>query len=215
MQGKSGGSSRQRGKVAELALGYGGSVGALVAMGATAMGIPEDELRPLVDAWREANPKIVEYWWAIDRAAKTAIRLRIPQHVGNVHFEMRSGALFVSLPSGRQLVYVKPRVEENQFGGESITYYGSDSQKHWCRVESYGPKIVENVTQAVCRDLLAFAMQNLREYPIVAHIHDEVVLEMPMDASLNTVCEIMGQSPPWMPGIELRADGFEAQFYQK
>ena len=206
---------RQRGKVAELALGYGGSTGALVAMGATAMGIPENELKPLVDAWRDANPKIVEYWWDIDRAAKTAIRLRIPQHVGNVHFEMRSGALFVSLPSGRQLVYVKPRLEENQFGGESITYYGSDTQKHWCRVESYGPKITENVTQAICRDLLAYAMQNLREYRIVAHIHDEVVLEVPMDTSLDTVCEIMGRTPPWLPGIELRADGFEAQFYQK
>ena len=206
---------RQRGKVAELALGYGGSIGALVAMGATAMGIPEDELKPLVDAWRDANPKIVEYWWAIDRAAKTAIRLRIPQHVGNVHFEMRSGALFVSLPSGRQLVYVKPRLEENQFGGESITYYGSDTQKHWCRVESYGPKITENVTQAICRDLLAYAMQNLREYQIVAHVHDEVVLEVPMETSMERVCEIMGQTPPWLPGIELRADGFEAQFYQK
>ena len=206
---------RQRGKVAELALGYGGSTGALVAMGATAMGIPENELKPLVDAWRDANPKIVEYWWDIDRAAKTAIRLRIPQHVGNVHFEMRSGALFVSLPSGRQLVYIKPRLEENQFGGESITYYGSDTQKHWCRVESYGPKITENVTQAICRDLLAYAMQNLREYRIVAHIHDEVVLEVPVETSLDTVCEIMGKTPPWLPGIELRADGFEAQFYQK
>lgn len=206
---------RQRGKVAELALGYGGSVGALVAMGATAMGIPEDELKPLVDAWRDANPKIVEYWWAIDRAAKTAIRLRIPQHVGNVNFEMRSGVLFVTLPSGRQLAYLKPRLEENQFGGESITYYGSDTQKHWCRVESYGPKIVENVTQAICRDLLAYAMQNLREYKIVAHVHDEVVLEVPTDTSMEKVCAIMGQSPPWLPGIELRADGFEAQFYQK
>ena len=168
-----------------------------------------------MDAWREANPKIVEYWWAIDNAAKTAIRLRIPQRVGNVLFEMRSGVLFVELPSGRRLAYLKPRLEENQFGGESITYYGSDTQKHWCRVESYGPKIVENVTQAICRDLLAFAMRNLWDYRIVAHIHDEVVLEVPMDTSLDTVCEIMGQSPPWMPGIELRADGFEAQFYRK
>ena len=206
---------RQRGKVAELALGYGGSTGALVAMGATDMGIPENELKPLVDAWRNANPKIVEYWWAVDQAVKTAVRLRIPQHVGNVHFEMRRSALFVTLPSGRQLVYVRPRLEENQFGGESITYYGSDTQKHWCRVESYGPKIVENVTQAICRDLLAYAMQNLREYQIVAHIHDEVVLEVPMETSMEKVCEIMGRTPPWLPGIELRADGFEAQFYQK
>ena len=206
---------RQRGKIAELALGYGGSVGALVAMGATDMGIPENELKPLVDAWRNANPKIVEYWWAVDQAVKTAVRLRIPQHVGNVHFEMRRSALFVTLPSGRQLVYVRPQLEENQFGGESITYYGSDTQKHWCRVESYGPKIVENVTQAICRDLLAYAMQNLREYRIVAHVHDEVVLEVPMDTPIEKACAIMGQSPPWLPGIELRADGFEAQFYQK
>ena len=206
---------RQRGKVAELALGYGGSTGALVAMGATDMGIPENELKPLVDAWRNANPKIVEYWWAVDQAVKTAVRLRIPQHVGNVHFEMRRSALFVTLPSGRKLAYLKPRLEENQFGGESITYYGSDTQKHWCRVESYGPKIVENVTQAICRDLLAYAMQNLREYRIVAHVHDEVVLEVPMETSMEKVCEIMGRTPPWLPGIELRADGFEAQFYQK
>ena len=206
---------RQRGKVSELALGYGGSVGALVAMGAVDMGIPEEELKALVEAWREANPKIVEYWWAVDRAAKTAIRLRIPQHVGNVLFEMHSGVLFVRLPSGRHLAYLKPLLEENDFGGESITYYGSDNQKHWCRVESYGPKIVENVTQAICRDLLAYAMRNLRKYRIVAHVHDEVVLEVPMDISVDTVCEIMSQSPPWLPGIELRADGFEALFYMK
>ncbi len=206
---------RQRGKVAELALGYGGSTGALVAMGATAMGIPEEELKPLVDAWREANPKIVEYWWAVDRAAKTAISLRIPQRVGNVCFEMRSGVLFVKLPSGRKLTYLRPRLEENQFGGESITYDGSDAQKHWCRVESYGPKITENITQAICRDLLAYAMQSLREYRIVAHIHDEVVLEVPMETSPDTVCEIMGRTPPWLPGLELRADGYECSFYMK
>ncbi len=206
---------RQRGKVAELALGYGGSVGALMAMGAADMGIPEEELRPLVDAWREANPRIVAYWWAVDEAAKTAIRLQIPQRVGKVRFEMRSCALYVTLPSGRKLAYRKPRLEENQFSGESITYYGSDAQKHWCRVESYGPKIVENITQAICRDFLAFAMRNLREYGIVAHVHDEVVLEVPQEASLEKVFEIMSQSPPWLPGIELRADGFEAPFYQK
>ena len=206
---------RQRGKVAELALGYGGSVGALKAMDAVRMGIPEEELKPLVDAWREANPKIVEYWWKIDDAVKTAIRMRIPQRVGNVSFRMKSGALFVALPSGRRLVYVNPRLEENQFGGESITYYGTDSQKHWCRVESYGPKIVENITQAICRDLLAYAMQNLKKYRIVGHVHDEVILEAPMDTSLDTVCKIMGQTPPWLPGIELRGDGFEAKFYRK
>ena len=206
---------RQRGKVAELALGYGGSVGALKAMDAVRMGIPEEELKPLVDAWREANPKIVEYWWRIDEAVKTAIRMRIPQRVGNVSFRMKSGALFVALPSGRRLVYVNPRLEENQFGGESITYYGTDSQKHWCRVESYGPKIVENITQAICRDLLAYAMQNLREYRIVGHVHDEIIIEASQNVSLQDICGIMGQTPPWLPGIELRADGFEAKFYRK
>jgi len=206
---------RQRGKVAELALGYGGSVGALTAMGAVDMGIPEEELKPLVDAWREANPKIVEYWRSMDEAAKTALQLRIPQHVGRIRFDMRAGALFVTLPSGRHLVYLHPRLEENRFGGESITCYGSDAQKHWCRQESYGAKITENVTQAVCRDLLAYAMQNLREYRIVAHVHDEVVMEVPRETSVETVCEIMGRTPPWLPGLELRADGFEAPFYRK
>ena len=153
---------RQRGKVAELALGYGGSVGALKAMDAVRMGIPEGDLKPLVDAWREANPRITEYWWKVDEAVKTAIRCRIPQKVGNIRFEMRSSMLFISLPSGRKLAYVKPRIEENQFGGESITYCGTDAQKHWTRVESYGPKIVENIIQAVCRDLLADAMKSLR-----------------------------------------------------
>ena len=128
---------------------------------------------------------------------------------------MKSGVLFVTLPSGRRLAYLKPRLEENRVGGESITYYGTDAQKHWCRVETYGPKLVENITQAICRDLLAFAMQNLQEYRIVAHVHDEVILEVPKDADMEHICAIMSQSPPWLPGIELRADGFEAQFYQK
>ena len=215
VKGGENGHLRQRGKIAELALGYGGSTGALIAMGATDMGIPEEELKPLVDAWREANPKIVAYWWAVDEAAKTAIRLRIPQRVGYVRFEMKSGVLFITLPSGRRLAYLKPRLEENRFGGESITYFGTDAQKHWCRVESYGPKLVENITQAICRDLLAFAMRNLQDYRIVAHVHDEVILEVTKDTDLEHVCAIMSQSPPWLPGIELRADGFEAEFYKK
>lgn len=215
VKGGENGHLRQRGKIAELALGYGGSTGALIAMGATDMGIPEEELKPLVDAWREANPKIVAYWWAMDEAAKTAIRLRIPQRVGHVRFEMKSGVLFITLPSGRRLAYLKPRLEENRFGGESITYFGTNAQKHWCRVESYGPKLVENITQAICRDLLAFAMRNLQDYRIVAHVHDEVILEVTKDTDLEHVCAIMSQSPPWLPGIELRADGFEAEFYKK
>ena len=206
---------RQRGKIAELALGYGGSVGALTAMGAVTMGIPEEELKPLVDMWRKANPNIVRYWWDVDTAAKTAIRKQIPQSVGNVHFETRSGMLFVTLPSGRKLAYVKPRLEENQYGSESITYMGTDQQKRWSRIETYGPKLVENITQAICRDILAYAMKSLREYRIVAHVHDEVILEVPMETSLDSVCELMGRTPPWVPGLELRADGYECMFYQK
>lgn len=206
---------RQRGKIAELALGYGGSVGALTAMGAVTMGIPEEELKPLVDMWRKANPCIVRYWWDIDAAAKTAIRKQIPQSVGGVHFETRNGMLFVTLPSGRKLAYVKPRLEENQYGSESITYMGTDQQKRWSRIETYGPKLVENITQALCRDILAFAMKSLREYRIVAHVHDEVILEVPMETSLDSVCELMGRTPPWVHGLELRADGYQCEFYQK
>ena len=206
---------RQRGKIAELALGYGGSVGALTAMGAVSMGIPEEELKPLVDMWRKANPCIVRYWWDTDAAAKTAIRKQIPQSVGNVHFETRNGMLFVTLPSGRKLAYVKPRLEENQYGSESITYMGTDQQKRWSRIETYGPKLVENITQAICRDILSYAMKSLREYGIVAHVHDEVILEVPMETSLDSVCKLMGRTPPWVPGLELRADGYQCEFYQK
>ena len=206
---------RQRGKIAELALGYGGSVGALTAMGAVTMGIPEEELKPLVDMWRKANPNIVRYWWNVDTAAKTAIRKQIPQSVGNVRFETQCGMLFVTLPSGRKLAYVKPRLEENQYGSESITYMGTDQQKRWSRIETYGPKLVENITQAICRDILAYAMKSLREYRIVAHVHDEVILEVPMETSLDSVCELMGGTPPWVPGLELRADGYQCGFYQK
>ena len=206
---------RQRGKIAELALGYGGSVGALTAMGAVTMGIPEEELKPLVDMWRKANPNIVRYWWDVDTAAKTAIRKQIPQSVGNVRFETRNGMLFVTLPSGRKLAYVKPRLEENQYGSESITYMGTDQQKRWSRIETYGPKLVENITQAICRDILAYAMKSLREYRIVAHVHDEVILEVPMETSLDSVCKLMGRTPPWVPGLELRADGYQCGFYQK
>lgn len=206
---------RQRGKIAELALGYGGSVGALTAMGAITMGIPEEELKPLVDMWRKANPNIVRYWWEVDAAAKAAIRKQIPQSVGNVHFETRSGMLFVTLPSGRKLAYVKPRLEENQYGSESITYMGTDQQKRWSRIETYGPKLVENITQAICRDILAYAMKSLREYRIVAHVHDEVILEVPMETSLESVCELMSRTPPWVSGLELRADGYQCGFYQK
>ena len=206
---------RQKGKIAELALGYGGATGALRAMGALDMGLEEDELQPLVSMWREANPHIVQYWWDIDAAIKEAIQLRIPTKVGAVRFECTSGMLFIHLPSGRRLSYVKPRIEPNQYDGESITYSGPDANKKWGRIESYGPKFVENIVQAVSRDILAAAMKRLKEYRIVGHVHDEVIIEAPQEASLLEICEIMGQSPAWLPGILLRADGYECAFYQK
>lgn len=206
---------RQKGKIAELALGYGGSVGALKAMGALDMGMTEDELQPLVTMWRESNPNIVAYWWAVDEAVKTAIEMRIPQKVGCVHFEVHNGMLFILLPSGRRLAYVKPRIGENKFGGKSVTYMGIDAQKKWSRIESYGPKFVENIVQAVSRDILAYAMRTLSHCFICGHVHDELIIECSPDVSLDAICEQMGRTPPWLPGIELRADGYECAFYQK
>lgn len=208
---------RQRGKVAELACGYGGSTGALRSMGALQMGLQEEELKPLVDMWRKANPKIEQYWWDVDAAAKAVLREGGRRKVGNLFFEARSGMLFILLPSGRRLAYVKPRLEPNRFGGESITYMGTDAQKKWARIETYGPKLVENITQAICRDILAFAMKNLAEggYRIVAHVHDEVIIEAPIDAEVEAICGIMGRTPDWLPGIELKADGYGCMAYRK
>ena len=206
---------RQRGKIAELALGYGGSVGALKAMGATDMGIPEEELQPLVDMWRSSNPHITQYWWAVDAAVKEAISLRTETQVGGITFVMRNGMLFITLPSGRRLAYVKPRLGENRFGGESVTYMGIDATKHWSRIESYGPKFVENIVQAVSRDILAYAMRTLSYCQIVGHVHDELIIECSPSVSLDAICEQMGRTPPWLPGIELRADGYECGFYMK
>ena len=206
---------RQKGKIAELALGYGGSVGALKAMGALDMGLTEDELQPLVTMWRESNLNIVAYWWAVDNAVKNVIKTRVSQRVGLVCFEFHSGMLFITLPSGRRLAYVKPQIGENRFGGESVTYMGIDSTKHWSRIESYGPKFVENIVQAVSRDILAYAMKTLRFCQIVGHVHDELIIECSPEVSLDAVCEKMGRTPSWLPGIELRADGYECNFYQK
>ena len=206
---------RQKGKIAELALGYGGSVGALKAIGALDMGLSEDELQPLVSMWRESNPNIVDYWWQVDEAVKTAIKMRIPTKVGSVHFTVRNGMLFITLPSGRKLAYVKPRIGENKFGGESVTYMGIDAKKKWSRIESYGPKFTENIVQAVSRDILAYAMRTLSHCFIVGHIHDELIIEASMGASLRAVCEQMGRTPPWIPGLLLRADGYETLFYKK
>ena len=206
---------RQKGKIAELALGYGGSVGALKSMGALEMGLSEEELQPLVSSWRSSNPMITAFWWDIDRAVKTTISQRIQSEVRGIKFFYKSGMLFIKLPSGRLLSYVKPRIGENQFGGESVTYEGVGSTKKWERIESYGPKFVENIVQAVSRDILCNAMKTLRHCFIVGHVHDELIIECDPRVDLKTVCEQMGRSPEWMPDILLRADGYETQFYKK
>ena len=206
---------RQKGKIAELALGYGGSVGALKAMGALEMGILEEELKPLVNAWRQANPYIVKFWWDVDREVKKCIKEKKSQEVQNIKFHYMSGMLFIVLPSGRKLAYVKPRIGENIFGGESVTYEGVGATKKWERLESYGPKFVENIVQAISRDILMYAMKTLSTCSIVAHVHDEVIIEADQSLSLDMVCKQMGRVPPWAKGLLLDADGYECDFYKK
>ena len=206
---------RQKGKIAELALGYGGSVGALKSMGALEMGLAEEELQPLVDAWRGSNPMITQFWWDVDRAVKDCIRQRVPTETHGLRFDYRSAMLFITLPSGRRLAYVKPRIGENRFGGESVTYMGVSGTKKWERLESYGPKFVENIVQGTARDILCYAMRTLRNCAIVAHVHDEVIIEADRRMSVAAVCEQMGRTPPWAKGLKLRADGYECEFYQK
>ena len=206
---------RQKGKIAELALGYGGSVGALKSMGALDMGLAEEELQPLVDAWRSANPMIVQFWWDVDRAVKTAVKQKITTEVNGIRFICKSGMLFIKLPSGRMLSYVKPRMGENIFGGESVTYEGVGATKKWERIESYGPKFVENIVQAISRDILAYAMRTLSHCFICGHVHDELIIECSKDVSVDAICEQMGRTPPWIKGLLLRADGYETEFYKK
>ena len=206
---------RQKGKIAELALGYGGSVGALISMGALDMGLTEDELQPLVDSWRACNPNITAFWWNVDNAVKTTIKMKIPTEVNGIKFLCRSGMLFIKLPSGRTLSYVKPRIGENRFGGESVTYEGIGSTKKWERIESYGPKFVENIVQAVSRDLLCFSMRNLSHCFICGHVHDELIIECSQDVDYKSICNVMSRSPDWMPDILLRGDGYETKFYKK
>ena len=206
---------RQKGKIAELALGYGGSVGALTAMGALEMGLEEAELKPLVDSWRGANPHIVNLWWSVGDAVITAIKQKCRTTAYGIIFEAKSGMLFITLPSGRKLSYVKPRIGENRFGGESVTYEGVGGTKKWERLESYGPKFVENIIQATARDLLMHAIKNLNDYRIVAHVHDEVIIEAPADTSLDKICETMAMVPDWGKGLILNADGYMCDFYKK
>ncbi|HEN0367664.1 TPA: DNA polymerase [Streptococcus agalactiae] len=206
---------RQKGKIAELACGYGGSVGALKAMGALDMGLSEEELQPLVNSWRLANPNIVLLWWDVDNAVKTAVKELIPTSTHGIQFEVKSGILFITLPSGRKLAYIKPRIGENQFGGESVTYEGTGTAKRWERLESYGPKFVENIVQAISRDILAYSLKQLKEFKIVGHVHDEVIIECQREQKLDEIASLMGIAPDWLSDINLRADGYECFFYQK
>jgi DNA polymerase I - 3''-5'' exonuclease and polymerase domains len=206
---------RQKGKIAELALGYGGSVGALKAMGAIEMGLSEEELQPLVNAWRNSNPNIVRFWWDVDSAVKRAIKQKTVTQTHGITFTCKSGMLFITLPSGRSLAYAKPRIGENRFGGESVTYEGVGMTKRWERIESYGPKFVENIVQATSRDILMYAMNTLRCCSIVAHVHDELIIEADKGMSFDAVCKQMSRTPPWAPGLILRADGYECEFYKK
>lgn len=209
---------RQKGKIAELALGYGGSVGALTAMGAIQMGLSEEELQPLVNAWRETNPNIVSLWWDVDKAVKTSIKGRTTTSVYGIQFIYQSGILFIKLPSGRKLAYVKPLIGENRFGGESVNYEGVGTTKKWERIESYGPKFVENIVQAISRDILSEAMIRLdiQGYEIAMHVHDEIIIEIQNEkSSVEEVCKIMSQTPAWAKGLLLDADGFESEFYKK
>ena len=208
---------RQKGKIAELALGYGGSVGALKAMGALNLGVAEDELQPLVDAWRKSNPRIVKLWWDVDTAAKTCVKEHTSTDAHGISFVYQSGMMFVILPSGRKLVYVKPKLGENRYGGTSVTYEGVGEQKKWLRLETYGPKLVENIVQGTARDILAEAMLRLNTagYQIVMHVHDEAVIEAPGTSSLERICSIMAEPPMWAKGLLLRADGYVCDFYKK
>lgn len=206
---------RQKGKIAELALGYGGAVGALKAMGALEMGLSEDELQPLVDSWRSANPNIVKLWWDVDRCVKETVKKRTVTQTHGIKFIYQSGMLFIHLPSGRRLSYVKPRIGENKFGGESVTYEGTGSTKKWERIESYGPKFVENIVQAISRDILCYVMKTLSKCFIVGHVHDEIIIECSENTTVEEICNQMGKTPPWLPGLLLRADGYETKFYKK
>lgn len=206
---------RQKGKQCELSCGYGGSVGALKAMGALASGMAEDELQPLVAAWRLANPKIVACWWAVDRAVKTCIKQKIPTATHGLYFAYQHGFLLITLPSGRKLAYLKPRIGQNRFGRESVTYEGVGATKKWQRLESYGPKFVENIVQAISRDILAEAMTRLRHCLIVAHVHDEIIIEADMHMSVSAICAQMASTPAWAEGLRLDAEGYECRFYQK
>ena len=209
------GQLRQKGKISELACGFGGSVGAMKAMGADSLGLSDTELKQIVTDWREASPHITELWWAVDRAVKKAVKEKTATKTHGLLFSYEAGFLFIRLPSGRRLAYAKPYIGKNKFGGESVTYMGINAQKKWDRLESYGPKFVENCVQGIARDLLMYSMQTLSQYFIVGHIHDEMIIECPKDTKLDEICQQMARTPDWAKGLLLRADGYECSFYKK
>ena len=209
------GQLRQKGKISELACGFGGSVGAMKAMGADSLGLSDTELKQIVTDWREASPHITELWWAVDRAVKKAVKEKTATKTHGLLFSYEAGFLFIRLPSGRRLAYAKPYIGKNKFGGESVTYMGINAQKKWDRLESYGPKFVENCVQGIARDLLMYSMQALSQYFIVGHIHDEMIIECPKDTKLDEICQQMARTPDWAKGLLLRADGYECSFYKK
>ena len=206
---------RQKGKISELACGFGGSVGAMKAMGADSLGLSDTELKQIVTDWREASPHITELWWAVNRAVKKAIKGKTATKTHGLLFSYEAGFLFIRLPSGRRLAYAKPYIGKNKFGGESVTYMGINAQKKWDRLESYGPKFVENCVQGIARDLLMYSMQTLSQHFIVGHIHDEMIIECPKDTKLDEICQQMARTPDWAKGLLLRADGYECSFYKK
>lgn len=206
---------RQKGKISELACGFGGSVGAMKAMGADSLGLSDTELKQIVTDWREASPHITEFWWAVDRAVKKAVKEKTATKTHGLLFSYEAGFLFIRLPSGRRLAYAKPYIGKNKFGGESVIYMGINAQKKWDRLESYGPKFVENCVQGIARDLLMYSMQTLSQYFIVGHIHDEMIIECPKDTKLDEICQQMARTPDWAKGLLLRADGYECSFYKK
>nr|WP_302350940.1 DNA polymerase [uncultured Ruminococcus sp.] len=209
------GQLRQKGKISELACGFGGSVGAMKAMGADSLGLSDTELKQIVTDWREASPHITELWWAVDRAVKKAVKEKTATKTHGLLFSYEAGFLFIRLPSGRRLAYAKPYIGKNKFGGESVTYMGINAQKKWDRLESYGPKFVENCVQGIARDLLMYSMQTLSQHFIVGHIHDEMIIECPKDTKLDEICQQMAITPDWAKGLLLRADGYECSFYKK
>lgn len=212
------GELRQKGKVAELACGYGGGAGALISMGALDMGLKEDELPDIISSWRDANPEIVKFWYAVEKAAIETVKDHNDRSVGRIGFQFSANTLWIVLPSGRRLAYIKPRLQPNRFGRMALTFEGLGANNKWVRGETYSGKLTENITQATARDLLAEAMHRmeLAGLDIVGHVHDEVILEVPKrQYTVDDVCNIMNRNPAWADGLPLSSAGYTGNYYYK